>query len=219
MTTKIIHAYTPVEEMLHATSHGLAAAAAIVALTLMLVKGLPVLNGWQLAGIAVYGGSMIALFLGSTLYHGIHHGPSKDVLKRVDHSAIYLLIAGTYTPFMTITLQSTAATVLLAVVWALAIAGVFFKVFFVHRYKRLSLATYLVMGWLAVFLIYELWLVLPRPGFWLLLAGGLCYTLGAPFYALKQYRYTHLVWHLWVVAGAACHAVAVAVYVIPSKPL
>jgi hemolysin III len=210
------HTYSHGEEIANAVTHGLGAAAAIVALTLLLTKGIPVLSGWELAGVVVYGSSLVALFLASTLYHAIPHPRAKDILKRVDHGAIYVLIAGTYTPFMSITLQSTAAKVLLGVVWAIAVAGVIFKIFFVHRFRWLSLSTYLLMGWLALFVVYELWYALPRAGFVLLLAGGLCFTIGAVFYALKQYRYTHAIWHLWVVAGAACHCVAVGVYVIPS---
>ncbi|MFZ5722208.1 MAG: PAQR family membrane homeostasis protein TrhA [Pseudomonadota bacterium] len=217
MTANTHSTYTLGEEIANAIIHGLGMAAAIVALTLLLVKGMPVLSGWELAGVAVYGGSLVALFLSSTLYHSITHQGTKDVFKRLDHCSIYLLIAGTYTPLMMITLHTPAAYALLAVVWALAIAGVLFKAFFVHRHKRLSLATYLLMGWLSLFVFYELWEKLPRPGFVLLLAGGLCFTVGAAFYAAKQYRYTHAIWHLWVVAGAACHCVMIGVYVIPSS--
>jgi len=215
-TPRATHTYTHGEEIANAVTHGLGAAAAIVALTLLLARGIPVLSGWELAGVAIYGSSLVALFLASTLYHAIPHPRAKDILKRVDHGAIYVLIAGTYTPFMSITLHSTAAKVLLGVVWAIAVAGVIFKIFFVHRFRWLSLSTYLLMGWLALFVVYELWYALPRAGFVLLLAGGLCFTVGAVFYALKQYRYTHAIWHMWVVAGAACHCVAVGVYVIPS---
>lgn len=208
--------YSHREEIANAITHGIGAAAAIVGLTLLLAKGIPVLSGWDLFGVAVYGGSMVVLFLASTLYHAIPEPRAKDILKRVDHGAIYVLIAGTYTPFMSITLKSPSAHLLLAVVWGVALAGVVFKIFFVHRYQRLSLATYLLMGWLAMFVVYELWYALPRPGFLLLLAGGLCYTAGAIFYAMKSMPYSHAVWHLWVVAGAACHCVSIAVYVIPS---
>ncbi len=213
--TQPVAGYSHGEEIANAVTHGLGAAAAIVALTLLLTKGIPVLSGWQLAGVAVYGASLVALFLASTLYHAIPHPRAKDILKRIDHAAIYLLIAGTYTPFMAIALHTTAAWVLLAVVWSLAAAGVVFKIFFVHRFRWLSLGTYLVMGWLAMFLVYELWQALPRPGFTLLLAGGVCFTAGAVFYAMKSVRYTHAIWHLWVVAGAACHCVAIGAYVIP----
>ncbi|MFP5430625.1 MAG: PAQR family membrane homeostasis protein TrhA [Gammaproteobacteria bacterium] len=216
MATLNPQGYTLGEEIANAITHGLGTAAAIVALTLMIVKALPALSGWQMAGIAVYGGSMISLFLSSTLYHSLTHPPTKAVLKRFDHSMIYLLIAGTYTPFLMITLKSAMAQTLLVIIWALALGGVLFKIFFVHRFKRASLITYLAMGWLSLLVVYELYEALPSPAFNLLIAGGLSYTLGAAFYAAKQYRYTHAIWHLFVLGGAACHCVAIAAYVIPS---
>lgn len=216
MATLNPQGYTLGEEIANAITHGLGTAAAIVALTLMIVKALPALSGWQMAGIAVYGGSMISLFLSSTLYHSLTHPPTKAVLKRFDHSMIYLLIAGTYTPFLMITLKSAMAQALLVIIWTLALGGVLFKIFFVHRFKRASLITYLAMGWLSLLVVYELYEALPSPAFNLLIAGGLSYTLGAAFYAAKQYRYTHAIWHLFVLGGAACHCVAIAAYVIPS---
>lgn len=216
MATLNPQGYSLGEEIANAVTHGLGTAAAIVALTLMLVKAMPTLSGWEMAGIAVYGASMIALFLSSTLYHSLTHQPTKAVLKRFDHSTIYLLIAGTYTPLLMITLHASAtAQTLLVVIWALALGGVMFKIFFVHKFKRASLITYLLMGWLSLLVVYELYKALPGPGFNLLLAGGLSYTLGAAFYAAKQYRYTHAIWHLFVLGGAACHCVAIARYVIP----
>lgn len=216
MATLNPQGYTLGEEIANAVTHGLGTAAAIVALTLMIVKALPALSGWQMAGIAVYGGSMISLFLSSTLYHSLTHPSAKAVLKRFDHSMIYLLIAGTYTPFLMITLKSAMAQALLVIIWTLALGGVLFKIFFVHRFKRASLITYLAMGWLSLLVVYELYEALPSPAFNLLIAGGLSYTLGAAFYAAKQYRYTHAIWHLFVLGGAACHCVAIAAYVIPS---
>lgn len=217
MSTLNPQGYTLGEEIANAVTHGLGAAGAIVALTLMLVKAMPVLSGWQMVGVAVYGGSMIALFLSSTLYHSFTHLPTKAVLKRLDHSTIYLLIAGTYTPLLMIALPDSAmAQMLLIVIWALALSGVLFKIFFVHKFKRASLITYLAMGWLSLLVIFELYKALPGPAFNLLIAGGLSYTLGAAFYAAKQYRYTHAIWHLFVLGGAACHCIAIAVYVIPS---
>lgn len=209
--------YSLSEEIANAITHGLGTAAAIVALTLMLVKAMPALSGWELASVAIYGGSMIALFLSSTLYHSITHLPTKAVLKRFDHSSIYLLIAGTYTPLLMISLSTSAmAKSLLFIIWALALGGVVFKIFFVHQFKRASLITYLIMGWLSLLVVYELYKALPGPAFNLLIAGGLSYTLGAAFYAAKQYRYTHAIWHLFVLGGAACHCIAIAGYVIPT---
>lgn len=208
--------YSMAEEVANALTHGISMAAAIVATTLLLVKGMPTLSGAQLAGVAIYGASLILLFLCSTLYHSITHGPSKAAFKRLDHCAIYLLIAGTYTPLLTITLADSAyAKILLVVIWALAFAGVLFKAFFIHRFKKLSLITYLLMGWLSLVLINELWASLARPGFWLLIGGGLCFTVGAGFYAAKQLPYTHAIWHVFVAAGAACHCALIGLYVLP----
>ena len=208
--------YGVAEEIANALSHGLSMAAAIVATTLLLVKGMPTLSTGQLAGVAIYGASLILLFLSSTLYHSITHAPSKAALKRLDHCAIYLLIAGTYTPLLTITLAHSAyAQIMLVVIWALAFAGILFKIFLIHRFKKLSLITYLLMGWISLALINELWASLARPGFWLLIAGGLCFTVGAGFYAAKQVRYTHAIWHVFVAAGAACHCVLIGLYVLP----
>lgn len=208
--------YSLGEEIANAVAHGLGTAAAIVALTLMLVKAIPVLPPEDIAGIVVYGASLVLLFLSSTLYHSFTHLPTKAVLKRLDHCSIYLLIAGSYTPFLLITLHGSArAQVLLVVLWVVAVAGVAFKIFFVHKFKRASLIAYLLMGWAALIVGYDLYRALPAPAFHLLVAGGLSYTLGAGFYAAKQFRYTHAIWHLFVLAGAACHCVAIGVYVIP----
>lgn len=215
----LVGGYSLGEEIANAVAHGLGVAAAIVGLTLMLVKAIPVLPGWQIAGIALYGGSMVVLFLSSTLYHSFTHQPTKDVLKRLDHCSIYLLIAGTYTPFLLISLhQSFLAQVLLVLLWVMAVAGVIFKMFFVHRFKRVSLITYLVMGWAALIVAGDLYRALPTAAFNLVVAGGLSYTIGAAFYAAKKYPYTHAIWHLFVLGGAVCHCVAIAVYVIPSAP-
>lgn len=209
--------YSLPEEIANAVSHGIGTLAATAGTTLLLVKAVPVLAAPELAGVAIYGASLMLLFLCSTLYHSIDHAPTKALFKRLDHCAIYLLIAGTYTPMLMLTLKGSAsAQVMLWVIWGLALAGILFKVYFIHRFKKLSLVTYLLMGWLSMLLIQDLWQALPREGFWLLLAGGLCFTVGAAFYAAKQVRYTHAIWHGFVAAGAACHAVMIGLYVIPS---
>jgi len=216
MQTGTTGAYRLGEEIANAVAHGLGAAASIVALTLMMVKAGPTLSAREITGLAIYGASLIILFLSSTLYHSFTHAPTKAVLKRLDHCAIFLLIAGTYTPFLMISLHTPTATALLVALWLLALGGVIFKIFFVHKFKRASLITYLVMGWLALLVGPDLYRALPPPAFKLLIAGGLSYTIGAAFYAAKKYPYTHAIWHLFVLGGAACHCVAIAVYVIPS---
>ncbi|BDY05291.1 hemolysin III family protein [Ferrimonas sp. YFM] len=215
MSTQV-HPYSTGEEIANAVTHGLGIAAAIVGLTLMLTKGIPVLSGWEIASISIYGASLILLFLFSTLYHAISHPGAKQVFKRLDHCAIYLLIAGTYTPMMVISLDDWKADLVLATIWAMALAGILFKAFFVHRYKKLALTTYLVMGWLCLLVIYPLYQAMPNAGFNLLWIGGLCYSGGVAFYVAKRTPYTHAIWHLCVLGGAVCHCVAIAVFVIPS---
>ncbi|WP_084631097.1 PAQR family membrane homeostasis protein TrhA [Ferrimonas senticii] len=209
--------YSTGEEIANAVTHGIGVAAAIVGLTLMLTKGIPVLSSNEIVAISIYGASMVLMFLSSTLYHSIVNHRAKAVLKRIDHCAIYLLIAGSYTPFMLIALGDSAALWLLALIWTLALAGVVFKALFVNRFKRLALATYLLMGWSSLVVIWQLWQVLPTGGFMLLLIGGLCYSIGTIFYAIKSKPYFHAIWHLFVLAGASCHCVAVALFVIPSQ--
>lgn len=207
--------YSAKEEMANAITHGIAALLALVACILLVNKGLHSLNALQLTGLIIYGVSMVILFLASTLYHSIQVEKTRTILKQLDHSAIYLLIAGTYTPFLMISLNNRPAYILLMVLWVLALVGIVFKIFFVHRFGKISLITYLLMGWLALFVIPDIYRALPRAGFDLLVAGGLCYTIGTLFYAAKRYPFTHAVWHLFVIGGAACHCIAIYYYVLP----
>ncbi len=209
--------YYPHEELANSLSHGLGALAAIVATVLMLMKASAstVLTHGQLIGVIVYGISMILLFLSSTLYHSAKNEVQKTILHRLDHCAIYLLIAGSYTPFLVITLNSTLADVLLVVIWLLAIAGIVFKMFFIDKFPRTSLITYLLMGWLSVFVIYQLYQAAPIQLLTLLIAGGLSYSLGTIFYAINKIPYNHAIWHIFVLAGAAFHCWAIWKYVIP----
>jgi hemolysin III len=213
-----IEPFYPYEEVANATSHGLGMLAAIVATVFMLLKAshsVPPLTDGQIAAIAVYGGSMILLFLSSTLYHSAIDPDRKAKLNRLDHCAIYVLIAGSYTPFLSITLQTTLSEVLLIVVWSLAAIGIVFKIFYIDRFPKLSLTTYLLMGWLSLFASYQLYQVAPPQLLWLLLAGGLSYSFGTIFYAINRIPYNHAIWHLFVLAGAILHCIAIWGYVIP----
>jgi len=214
---KPVEPYYPHEELANALSHGLGAIAAIVATVLMLMKASDstVLTNGQLIGVTVYGISMVLLFLASTLYHGAKNEVQKTILHRLDHCAIYLLIAGSYTPFLAITLNTTLADVLLVVIWLLAIAGIVFKIFFIDKFPRVSLYTYLMMGWLSVLVMYQLYLAAPIQLLALLVAGGLSYSIGTIFYAIKKIPYNHAIWHIFVLAGAALHCWAIWQYVIP----
>ncbi len=207
----INRAYSVAEEWANSLSHGIGFIATLVGLVLMLNKAEELMN--QVAA-AVYGGTLLLMFLSSTLYHGIPHPAGKAWLKLLDHSAIYLLIAGTYTPLTLVSIGGTLGTVMTVLVWSLAIAGVAFKMVARHRFPKLSVITYLVMGWIAASLIQPLYYSMPAAGLWLILAGGLCFSLGVAFYVAKQTPFTHCIWHLFVLGGCACHFFAIYHYVI-----
>lgn len=200
-------------ELANALTHGLGAIAALaggaVLVTLAAIHG----DGWQLAGAIVFGVCLLLLYLASTLYHAVQHPVAKVRLKVFDHCAIYLLIAGTYTPFTLIGLRGPLGWGLFTAIWALAFAGIGFKLFFTGRFKRLSTAIYIAMGWLAIVAIRPLLQALDAATLGWLLAGGIAYTLGTVFY-LQSSRFSHAIWHLFCVAGSICHYVAVMRHVV-----
>lgn len=207
--------YTLAEELLHAITHGAGALLSIAGLSWMLYVAIPTADPWRIVASIVYGSSLIALFLSSTVYHALHRSPRKHVYKLLDHCAIYLLIAGTYTPFLLVALRNSTGWWLFGTIWALATAGVLTKLWFKHRYPRLALGSYLLMGWLVVVAGPEVVDAIGSAGTLWLLAGGLSYTIGAVFYAAKRVSYNHAIWHVFVLAGGACHFLAVVLYVLP----
>ena len=187
--------------MANSISHGIGFILGIVGLVLLLVQAIDSgADATAITSYSLYGGSMILLFLASTLYHAIPHPTAKRWLKVFDHCAIYLLIAGTYTPFLLVGLDSPLARGLMAVIWSLALAGIIFKLAFAHRFKVVSLITYLTMGWLSLIVIYQLALRLSGGGLTLLALGGVIYTLGVIFYVCKRIPYNHAIWHGFVLA-------------------
>ncbi|MCG9731805.1 hemolysin III family protein [Shewanella sp. Isolate13] len=202
------------EERANSISHGIGVVAGIIGLILCLLKGYDHLSFIQLTGVVVYCCSIILLFLCSTLYHSATSPLLKHRLKIADHCAIYLLIAGTYTPLMLITLNSSDADLVLMAIWSLAIGGILFKTLFIGRFKAFSLVLYLVMGWLCVTVMQELIANMSDLGFNLLLAGGLFYSLGVIFYVAKRIPFNHAIWHLFVLGGAFCHFLCVYLTVI-----
>ena len=212
----IVPAYSAAEEIANALTHGvgtLIAAGAFIYIMAIMPADYTVL---QKTGAMAYGISLILMFLTSTLYHAAKKTSVKDVLKRLDHSAIYLLIAGTYTPLLTISLHGLSAKVLLILIWSAAFAGIIFKAFFAGRFKWFSVTTYLAMGWAAVFVIYELFLVMAPPGFLLLLVGGAAYSIGVIFYVNKAIAFNHTIWHCFVLIGALSHCWLIIRYVLNS---
>jgi hemolysin III len=214
--------YTVGEEIANSITHGVGVAFSIVALTLLIVFAVLYGDGWALGSGIVFGITLILLYTGSTLYHAIPLPRARHVFKIIDHSAIYLLIAGSYTPFCIglAVLRSQGGWWMFAAVWALAAVGIATESTWAYRPRWLSAVVYLAMGWMVVFMIKPVMAGLTLTGLWLLVAGGLCYTVGTVFYALKRVPYFHMVWHLWVLAGSACHFLAVLLYVMPNvKPL
>ena len=205
--------YTVGEEIANSITHGVGVAFSLVALTLMVVYAWG--DTWRLSSGIVFGVSLTLLYAGSTLYHAIPFPRARHVFKIIDHSAIYLLIAGSYTPFTLVTMRENGGWWMFAIVWTLAAIGISTEAFWAYRPRWLSAVVYLFMGWLAVFMIGPMRASLAPNGLWLLIAGGLCYTLGTVFYVYKKVPYFHMVWHLWVLAGSACHVVAVLLFVMP----
>ncbi|HZX78440.1 PAQR family membrane homeostasis protein TrhA [Lysobacter sp.] len=202
------------EEFFNALTHGLGATAALAGGAVLITLAALFGDGWQLAGAIVFGICLLLLYLASTLYHAIQHPVAKARLKVFDHCAIYLLIAGTYTPFTLIGLRGPWGWGLFAAIWTLAVAGVIFKLFFTGRFKLLSTAIYIAMGWLVVVAIEPMWGALDGWTIGWLFAGGLFYTLGTVFYHRPSLPYSHAIWHMFVIAGSVCHYVSVMAQVV-----
>ncbi|ARP39634.1 MULTISPECIES: PAQR family membrane homeostasis protein TrhA [Vibrio] len=208
--------YSDIEERANAITHGLGVVLGVVGLILLLIRAFDYqADMLTVASMAVYGSSIILLFLASTLYHSITTEKTKRLLKTLDHCAIYLLIAGSYTPFLLVGLRTPLAMGLMAVIWGIALVGIIMKIAFVYRFKRLSLFIYLAMGWLSLIVVYQLAMNIDIGGLVLLAVGGVIYSLGVIFYVAKRIPYNHAIWHLFVLAGCACHFFAIYLFVTP----
>ena len=208
--------YTLGEEIAHAVTHGLGALLAIAGLAVLMVAAATRGEGaWQTVPCAIYGAAMILMFTTSTLYHSFPWPRVKRVFRVLDHEMIFLMIAGSYTPFVLITLRGALGWTLFGVVWGIAAAGLVFQGFFTGRFKGASTALYVVMGWIIAFALKPLLEQMSPAGIRWLVAGGLCYTLGAVVYLFKRVKYHHAIWHLAVLAGGACHYFAILWHVLP----
>ncbi len=202
------------EEIANSISHGIGVLAAIVITPILIVKALPA-GAHAIVGVSIFGATMVLLYLASTLYHAFPDSRTKRVFRIFDHSAIFLLIAGTYTPFTLIVLPGAWGWTLFGIVWGLAVVGVIIKSVRNVGTGKLSIALYLGMGWLAILAANPLYNALPFWGLVWLIAGGLMYSAGVIFFAYDhRIRYSHFIWHLFVLAGTACHVIAVLAYVI-----
>ena len=206
--------YSLREEIAHGVTHGLGTGLALAGLVGLVAVGRH-RGSWCLAGDTIFGVTLVLLYLASTLYHSVPSPRAKPILRALDHSAIYLLIAGTYTPFTLVNLRGTAGFALLGLVWFLAIVGILLKVLATGRFAAFSIALYLGMGWSILLAVKPLVHSVERGGIALLVAGGLIYTAGVGFYLWRRLPYHHAVWHLFVLAGSICHYFAVLLYVLP----
>ena len=196
---------TVMEEIANSITHGLGFGLSVAGLTILVVLASMEGDPWRITSFAIYGSSLTILYLVSTLYHSLTHSRTKAIFRRLDHSAIYLLIAGTYTPVILISMRTTWVLYLLPIVWTMAIIGIYIKVFYIHRYERLSLAFYIVMGWMAIIAVKPLFNAIPIESFIWIIIGGACYTSGVVFYAWSRLPFNHTIWHGFVLIGSISH--------------
>ena len=204
-----------IEEITNSITHGIALLLSIVGIVILVVLASRYGDIWRVTCFSVYGSTLIILYTASTLYHSFPRSRLKHTLKIVDHSAIYLLIAGSYTPFALISLRGAWGWTLFSAIWALALAGIVFKMFFVKRFLVLSTITYLAMGWLALIAVRPIINNFPFKGIVWIIAGGLFYTLGIIFHFFNKLPFHHAIWHLFVLGGSICHYFAILFYVLP----
>jgi hemolysin III len=211
---KLTQRYSMVEEILNASTHGFGIILSIVGLVVLVafasINGSPML----ITSSAIFGGSLIFAYSSSTLYHAITNEKAKQIFRQFDHAAIYLLIAGTYTPIVLVSLGGVWGWTIFSIIWTTAIFGIVLKFVYPHRFKKLSVVLYLIMGWLVIVAIKQLMENMESGGLWLMFIGGLFYSVGVIFYVWKSLPYNHAIWHLFVLAGSISHYFMVLWYVI-----
>lgn len=208
-------AYSLGEEVANSVTHGIGAGLSVAALAVLVTFSALFGDPWRVVSFSIYGASLVILYLSSTLYHGFQSPRVKRVFRVLDHCAIFLLIAGTYTPFTLVTLRGAWGWTLFGIIWGLALVGIILTVLAMERLKWLGLAIYLGMGWMVIIAMKPLVAALPTGGLFWLSLGGLCYTGGVVFYAWKRLPYNHMIWHLFVLGGSTCHFFALLFHVLP----
>ncbi len=203
------------EEIANSITHGIGVGLSIAGTAVLVVRASLYGDTWQVVSFSIYGAALITLYLASTLYHSFQNPNTKRIFKIIDHSSIYLLIAGTYTPFTLISIRGAWGWSLFGVIWGLAFAGIVFKTLFIGRFKKLSTAVYLLMGWLVIIAFKPMIAGVPSGGLIWLAIGGLSYTLGVIFYAWHSLKYSHAIWHLFVLGGSLCHYFSIYLYLLP----
>lgn len=206
--------YSLLEEIANSVTHGIGAALSVAGLVWLILRAIHVGDVFSVVSVIIFGSSLILLYLASTLYHAIPFQNAKRLLRKFDHCAIYWLIAGTYTPFLLVSMRGTVGWALLGVVWGIACVGTAFKLFFIGRFDKISTAMYVAMGWIVLVAIKPAITSVPAGALVLMLIGGLAYTFGVYFYMNNKIPYNHAIWHCFVMAGSAVHFFAVIFYVL-----
>jgi hemolysin III len=204
------------EEVANSITHGVGLALSVIGLGVLIALACLYGSALHIASCSVYGATLVILYTASTLYHSFRSPRIKHIFKIIDHCAIYLLIAGTYTPFTLVMLRGGWGWSLFGIVWMLSFVGIVFKLFFVNKFQIISTIIYVLMGWLAIVAIKPMAQAMPLNCILWLLAGGLFYTIGVLFFAWHKIPYNHAIWHLFVIAGSLCHFCAVMLYVLPA---
>jgi len=208
-----IQFYSPTEEKLNIWSHAFGIFLSIIALVLLIIKAVQQDNIWMMISFPIFGVSLILLYLASTLYHASKEPQKRFKLKVFDHAAIYVLIAGSYTPFTLVSLNGETGWLIFSMVWVMAFTGIILKLFFTGRFKIVSTAMYVLMGWLIVFYFQYLTASLHEKGVFYLILGGVLYTIGAILYSIKKIKFNHAIFHFFVLAGSFCHFLSIYLYV------
>lgn len=209
----ITQQYSNLEEKLNVWSHAFGIFLSIIALVLLMTKAIEKGNIWMMISFPIFGISLILLYLASTLYHSAKDPSKRFKLKIFDHAAIYVLIAGSYTPFTLVSLNGETGWFIFSIVWILAFTGIILKLFFTGRFKVLSTAMYVLMGWLIIFYFKELTANLNSDGVFYLIIGGVFYTIGAVLYSIKKIKFNHAIFHVFVLGGSFCHFLSVYLYI------
>lgn len=215
LETPGVRQFTLGEEISHSITHGFGSALSIAGLVILVYLAARYGDIYQVVSFSIFGISLVVLYLSSTLYHGFQQPRVKQVFKVFDHSAIFLLIAGTYTPFLLVAIRGTTAWILLSIVWMIALAGVLFKIRFIERFQVVFVIIYILMGWLCLFVFNQLIATIPIGGIIWIAVGGLFYMVGVIFYALQKIPYMHVVWHFFVLGGSISHYFAILFYLAP----
>lgn len=213
-TEKTIRKYTLGEEIFNAVSHGVGAGLSVAALVTLIVHAAHVSDAYGIVSVSLYGATLVILYTMSTLYHALTPAGAKRVFRVFDHTTIFLLIAGTYTPYLLVTLRGALGWTLFGILWGLAVIGIVFDAVMLDRFRKIELLLYVCMGWCIVLTAKPLIAALEKPGLILLLVGGVCYTVGILFYKLKKIPYMHSIWHLFVLAGSILHYFSIYLYVL-----